>query len=292
MSKLNKLTMSVSAASLVLFTGLLHAQEGFPVGEGYLGNTLPIYPGGISGGFNEQLYPYDSQTIWQHGHFQEIPAYGGHVSFRPYNYKDVLSQAQTAAGWGERANMPYSQQFWHRYSEQARMERIAPREGVKAANGAAGATNPYQSPSNQALTQPYGAQPYGAQPYGTQLPGYQTPRTMQPTPANPQPYASPTPANPVTPPPPAAGYSGNYRSATFQVPMSTSKTQPLLTQPQVSNQPIGLPGTTHASTVQQVQHLRQQLHQLETQMSREIESGPQSIPVAPHVRFPASAIAQ
>ena len=280
MSKLTKLT--VSAASLVLVTSMLHAQEGIPVGEGYLGNTLPTYPGGISGGVNEQLYPYDNQTMWQHGHFQEIPAYGGHVSFRPYNYKHVLSQAQTAAGWGEKANMPYSQQFWHRYSERARMERIAPREGVKPADGAAGANNqyqapPYQAPANTAPTQPYGTQPYGSQPYGAQ-------------PYGTQPYGTPTPASPITPPPPAAGAGGNYRSATFQVPMSTSQTQPLLIQPQVRHYPTAQPQTqTHASTVQQVQHLRQQLSQLETQMALEIESGARANLTAPQVRFPAPA---
>jgi hypothetical protein len=72
-------------------------------------------------GSSEQRHPYDTQQQWVHGYFQEIPAYGGHHVFRPYNYKDVLSQSQTAAGWGERANMPYSQQFAHKYHDQATM---------------------------------------------------------------------------------------------------------------------------------------------------------------------------
>lgn len=72
-------------------------------------------------GSSEQRYPFDSQQNWVHGYFQDIPAYGGHHVFKPYNYKDVLSQSQTAAGWGERPNMPYSQQFWHKYHDQATM---------------------------------------------------------------------------------------------------------------------------------------------------------------------------
>ena len=72
-------------------------------------------------GSSEQRYPFDSQQSWVHGYHQEIPAYGGHHVFRPYNYKDVLSQSQTAAGWGERPAMPYSKQFWHKYQDQATM---------------------------------------------------------------------------------------------------------------------------------------------------------------------------
>lgn len=79
---------------------------------------------GFEGQF-EQRHPFDTQQNWVHGYFQEIPAYGGHVFFRPYNYKDVLSQSQTAAGWGLSPTMPYSQQFWHRYHEQATMLKLS-----------------------------------------------------------------------------------------------------------------------------------------------------------------------
>jgi hypothetical protein len=72
----------------------------------------------------EQQFPFDTQQNWVHGYHQEIPAYGGHVFFRPYNYKDVLSQSQTAAGWGMSPTMPYSQQFWHRYHDQATMLKL------------------------------------------------------------------------------------------------------------------------------------------------------------------------
>ncbi|GIX03223.1 MAG: hypothetical protein KatS3mg113_0229 [Planctomycetaceae bacterium] len=81
-------------------------------------------PGGFEGQF-EQRYPFDSQDNWVHGYHQEIPAYGGHVFFRPYNYKDVLVHSQTAAGWGMPATMPYSQQFWHRYHDQATMLKLS-----------------------------------------------------------------------------------------------------------------------------------------------------------------------
>uniref|UniRef100_A0A7C2JYH7 Uncharacterized protein n=1 Tax=Schlesneria paludicola TaxID=360056 RepID=A0A7C2JYH7_9PLAN len=93
---------------------------------------MPNYPplgnafsqGGFEGQY-EQRYPFDSQQNWVHGYFQEIPAYGGHVFYRPYNYKDVLSQSQTAGGWGLSPTMPYSQQFWHRYHDQATMLKLS-----------------------------------------------------------------------------------------------------------------------------------------------------------------------
>ncbi len=76
-------------------------------------------------GSAEQYHPSDSQMNWVHGYHQEISAYGGHPVYRPYNYKDVLSQSQTAAGWGERPAMPYSQQFWHKYHDQATMLKMS-----------------------------------------------------------------------------------------------------------------------------------------------------------------------
>ncbi len=76
-------------------------------------------------GQSEQRYPFDSNQNWVHGYFQEIPAYGGHAFYRPYNYKDVLSQSQTAAGWGASPVLPYSQQFWHRYHDQATMLKLS-----------------------------------------------------------------------------------------------------------------------------------------------------------------------
>jgi hypothetical protein len=79
---------------------------------------------GFEGQF-EQRHAYDTQQNWVHGYFQEIPAYGGHTFFRPYNYKDVMSQSQTSAGWGMSPTMPYSQQFWHKYHDQATMLKLS-----------------------------------------------------------------------------------------------------------------------------------------------------------------------
>lgn len=91
---------------------------GFPA----MGNAFG--QSGVEGQF-EQRYPFDSQQNWIHGYHQEIPAYGGHAYFRPYNYKDVLSQSQTSAGWGQPPTMPYSQQFWHKYQDEATMLKMS-----------------------------------------------------------------------------------------------------------------------------------------------------------------------
>ncbi len=78
----------------------------------------------------EQRFPFDSQQNWVHGYYQEIPAYGGHAFFRPYNYKDVLSQSQVSAGWGQSPVLPYAQQFWHKYQDQATMLKLSRNEGL------------------------------------------------------------------------------------------------------------------------------------------------------------------
>lgn len=104
---------------------------GASYGDSYGGYGMS-YDGGMSGApsayatggafpGNEPLYPYDSQSPWMHGYFQEVPAYGGFVYFRPYNYKHVMPQSQTSAGWGMQPTMPYSHQFWHRFKQPASM---------------------------------------------------------------------------------------------------------------------------------------------------------------------------
>jgi hypothetical protein len=128
-------------------------------------NFPPLQNAFSQGGFEgqyEQRYPFDTQQNWVHGYHQEIPAYGGYPVFRPYNYKDVLSQSQTAAGWGMSPTMPYSQQFWHRYHDQATMLKLS------------------QQPPVQPPLQP---QPpmYGAPP--VQPAGMWSPPMMQPVPA-------------------------------------------------------------------------------------------------------------
>ena len=92
-------------------------QEGYPAGV----QSAP-YVSAVGGIYGDELYPYDAQYPWLHGYFQEMPSYGGYKSFRPYNYKHIFSQSKTAAGWGLSPQMPYSQQFWHRYQYRASME--------------------------------------------------------------------------------------------------------------------------------------------------------------------------
>lgn len=70
---------------------------------------------GTSFGGAEPLYAYDDLDPWKHGWIQVIPYYGGYHSYRPYNYKQLLSQSAQAAVWGMPHSMPYSQQFYHRY---------------------------------------------------------------------------------------------------------------------------------------------------------------------------------
>lgn len=94
-----------------------------PYGEDYGGGPQGLgYPGVISNGGGDELYPYDQQDPWLHGYFQEIPAYGGYAHFRPYNYRHVLAQTQAAAGWGLSKTMPYSHQYWQQYHERASLQ--------------------------------------------------------------------------------------------------------------------------------------------------------------------------
>lgn len=84
---------------------------------------------------HEDMYPYDAYDNWVHGHFQEIPAYGGYHFFRPYNYKHVLSQSQTSGGWGNSPQLPYSHEYFWRRQQQAGVAPAAPAHG-----------SPYTSP--------------------------------------------------------------------------------------------------------------------------------------------------
>lgn len=88
--------------------------------------TYQTTSAGVTGGlYGDELYPFDSQYPWQHGYFQEISPYSGYHFFRPYNYRHVLSQTQTAAGWGIVPQLAYSQHFWNRYQEQAAWKNYA-----------------------------------------------------------------------------------------------------------------------------------------------------------------------
>lgn len=124
--------------------GLLNLALGVAMQVGSPGpSEMPAFPAPAnafsytgSEGSSEQRYPFDIQRNWVHGYFQEIPAYPGRPVFRPYNYKDVLSQSQTAAGWGERPTMPYSQQFWHKYHDQATMIKTTQAAPLRSAPAA------------------------------------------------------------------------------------------------------------------------------------------------------------
>lgn len=95
-----------------------------PIGPDPYGGGPPPSEGGIIGGVgDEQLYPFDGYDAWLHGQFQEIPAYGGFRFFRPYNYKHVLAQSQVAGGWGMSPTMPYSQEYFRKYREQAAVQQ-------------------------------------------------------------------------------------------------------------------------------------------------------------------------
>lgn len=115
------------------------AQVGMP-GPSETPNFPPLQNAYNQYGFEgqyEQRFPFDTQQNWVHGYFQEIPAYGGHPFFRPYNYKDVLSQSQVSAGWGQSPVLPYSQQFWHKYHDRATMLKLSQSEGAPGYDPAA-----------------------------------------------------------------------------------------------------------------------------------------------------------
>lgn len=141
-----------------------------PVGAGSAG----AYAASVT----EQLYSFDAPEPWLHGHFQEIPAYGGWAHFRPYNYRHVLSQSQAAGGWGMSPQMPYSHQFWHRYHERATMANEVPAYGREQA--AAGYAAPPQTGGiRQTATQRPAGYGYGAEAaaYGSRQPAFSGPAT-------------------------------------------------------------------------------------------------------------------
>jgi hypothetical protein len=162
------------------------------VADNYPGAGLPAYGGG---GAADQLYPYDSPEPWLHGYFQEIPAYGGYGAFRPYNYKHVLSQSQAAGGWGMAPTMPYSQQFWHRYHQQAALANHVSRVGATTyaaelaklrakydfekhqASGFSRRASHQRSPASQPPTTP---QEIAGKPGAVVPAGYQQPGAYQP----------------------------------------------------------------------------------------------------------------
>jgi len=119
------------------------------------GGLNPSYDAVSSGGGGggDQLFPFDSPEPWQHGYFQEMPAYGGFASFRPHNYKHVIAQTQVAGGWGINPTMAYAHQWYHRYRN---------RSGMHLGFGSpqAAASQPGFGNYAQAAPAPAGATPY------------------------------------------------------------------------------------------------------------------------------------
>ncbi len=158
----------------------------------------------------EPLYPYDAQEPWLHGYWQEMPFYGGFRSFRPYNYKQVLSQSQTAAGWGMSPTMPYSQQYWARYQEKASM---SPFEVYTPAT----MPQPMPAPQTHPSTVPMapmmpeqGVFPNGGVPNGA-VPNGMSPHHAIPTPV--------VPMNPMAPGRPQAIPPQPIQTQSYQTPM-------------------------------------------------------------------------
>lgn len=156
-------------------------------------------------GSSEQRYAYDSQMNWVHGYHQEISAYGGHPVYRPYNYKDVLSQSQTAAGWGERPAMPYSQQYWHKYHDQATMLKLSRHQVVPSPYY----VNVNQVPPMQGVT-------WVAQPNGLQVPVQQVPVQQGPWQAVVPPTAQNVIAVPESIPAPAIQPTGEFNQTIYR----------------------------------------------------------------------------
>lgn len=111
-----------SSLLIALLVGSASAQDYYHGGGGHYvggGSYGGDFYGPASVGSSEPLFAYDDLEPWKHGYIQVMPFYGGFHSYRPYNYKQVFAQSQVAAGWGMPNTMPYSQQFWHRYEQQA-----------------------------------------------------------------------------------------------------------------------------------------------------------------------------
>ncbi|MCA9058166.1 MAG: hypothetical protein KDA85_06690 [Planctomycetaceae bacterium] len=119
-----------------LFTTSAFAQVGAPG---------VYYSGSIAAGDGGQLYPFDRQDPWIHGHYQRIPAYGGYASFRPYNYHHVFSQTQMAGRTGASHGMPYSQQYWNKYRGSYLNENLHSPSMTSTPNLGVGGTVGYQA---------------------------------------------------------------------------------------------------------------------------------------------------
>ncbi len=123
--------MCTSFFAIVIAAAIGGDPADYSAAEVQYDSNYPMTSAGVTGGiYGDPLYPFDSPYPWQHAYFQEISPYSGYHYFKPYNYRHVLSQTQTAAGWGITPQLAYSQHFWNRYQEQATWKNYAlpPRE--------------------------------------------------------------------------------------------------------------------------------------------------------------------
>ena len=209
----------------------------------------------------DQMYPFDSPEPWIHGYYQRISPYQGWGSYRPYNYKHVFSQAQVAGGWGMPLNMPYSQQFWHRYNRQAQLYPETSRRAANAYTSQAARNHAWQQYLAQMQRQPYSAQPppanYGPAPsfaapsMGMIPSGYNVPASA------PSPFAAPNPG---------------YPQANYPQPSALPLSAP---------SPTAGPGYVDPQTLHRMSRigqLEQQIQQLQNALRQEVQGAGYTAP--------------
>ena len=172
-----------SSLLIALLAGSASAQDYYAGGDYYGGGATygGDFYGPASVGSSEPLFDYDDQEPWKHGYLQVMPFYGGFHFYRPYNYKQVFAQSQTAAGWGMPNTMPYSQQFWHRYEQQADLSLPhVPPQPVYQAPAYQPTYPPQSNTGSQPWYSPVGLAPtsQSAVPAGYSGPGAAPPRLM------------------------------------------------------------------------------------------------------------------
>lgn len=144
---------------------------------------------------SEPLYPYDDLEVWKHGWLQINPYEHGYHSYRPYNYRHVLSQSAQSARWGMSPVMPYSQTYYlpHGPLTDIRGEPISVGNGLPVSRQAAPPTmRPAEGgiSSSPLRTQPFDLKRSPGQfnrlPGLTTLPGHQfaPQKTQSPDPAD------------------------------------------------------------------------------------------------------------
>lgn len=153
------------------------AAVGMPgsLNNAYLGYRLTTgFGDGMGAGtstFN-YVYPnYDAYDPWVHGYWQELPAFGGHAYFRPYNYRHVYTQSEVAASWNTSAVMPYSHEYFRRPREQGIYEQRTSSYGRNINSSAMANRQPARPTSqfaaqgnNETISRTSGVRPAGRQP--------------------------------------------------------------------------------------------------------------------------------